>query len=187
MFQDNKTLGKESLKFVKTFKVAVEHTDDTSVGHNEDWFPMGKILEFFGQGVKDFKTMDEALEAVRYLCAENRREHGYEEKPELLDDKFPQFSKFWYVKSLGKDKIHKQSVHKRLEQASDLKNPAQLEQGKMFMEGMGFDEPPDEPSKLTGQVENAKAADLKKVVELLKPPYLHVKADRSYKLRTCCL
>ena len=179
MFQDNKSLGKDALKFAKSFGMSVEHTDDTLVGHKEDYFPMGKILETFGMGLKDFKTNEDALEAVRHLCEENKKEHGYEEKPELLDPKFPQFSRFWFVMSLGKDKVHKQSVTKKLEQKSDLKSIKQLEEGKCFMEGVGWEEPKDEPGKPSGQVENAKAADLKKAVELLKPPYMHVKADRS--------
>ena len=174
MFQDNKSLGKDALKFAKSFKMGVEHTDDTAVGNKEDWYPMGKILEAFGMGFKDFKTNEEALEAVRHLCAQNRKEHGYDVKQELLDETYPQFSRFWFVMSLGKKKVHKQSVSKQLLQNTDLKNLKQLEEAKLFMEGMGFDEVKDEPGKASGHVENVKAADLKKAVEMLKRPYMHV-------------
>ena len=169
LFQDNKGLGKDALKFVKTFKLAVDHTDTTAFGSNEDWYPMGKILHHFGQSVSDFTTMDECLAAVRHLCAENRRQQGYEEKPEAIDEKFPQFSRFWFVFSLGVKKVHTQNVVKKLEGIADLKTVAQLEQGKMFMEGMGFDEGVASGS---GQIENEKAAELKKALELLKLSYL---------------
>ncbi len=106
LFQDNKSLGKDALKFVQNFNMSVDHQDTTRVGKKADYHPMGFILKEFGQGVHDFKTMDEAVAAVRHLCAKNIQEHGYEEKPEILDEKFPQFSRFWHVWSLGKVEEH---------------------------------------------------------------------------------
>jgi len=148
----------------------VTHDDVTTVGTKEDWYPMGVILQSFGQKVSDFSDTNEALGAVRHLCAQNQQEHGYGEKPELLDDKFPQFSRFWFVMSLGKKQENKQNVKKQLEQHVDLKNLKQLEEAKVFMEGMGYKE--GEPSSSSVQLENAKAMDLKKEVELLKSSYL---------------
>ncbi len=165
LFQDNKSLGKDALKFAKNFQISVDHSDTTSVGTKEDWFPMGHILKEFGQSVQDFKTMDDALAAVRHLCAQNRSEHGYEEKPEFLDEKFPQFSRFWFVFSLGKVQQHTSHVQKNLQQDVDLKNLDQLEKAKVFMEGLGFSEGSGSSSV---QVENEKVAELTKAVELLK-------------------
>ena len=159
LFQDNKNLGKDSLKFVKTFSIGVQHNDVTTVGTKEDYFPMGQILAAYGQSIKDFPSEGDALEAVRHLCAKNREEHFYEEKPERLDEKYPAFSRFWFVMSMGKTEEHKQTESKHLDQQVDLKNLAQLEEAKVFMEGMGFNA---ERSGSTVQVENAKASELKK-------------------------
>ena len=92
-FQDNKHVGKDALKFAKTFNMSVDHNDVTTMGTQEDFFPVGKILEHYGQTLRDFPSIEDALTAVRHLCAKNREEHQYDEKPELLDDKFPAFTK----------------------------------------------------------------------------------------------
>ena len=164
LFQDNKLLGKDSLKFAKTFSMSVEHNDVTTMGTQEDFFPVGKILEHYGQTLKDFTSIEEALTAVKHLCVKNREEHQYDEKPEYVDDKFPAFSKFFFVMSKGKVQEHKQVVQKKLEQTVDLKNIAQLQEAKVFMEGIGFNSVAEDAPK----VENAKAIELKKNVELLK-------------------
>ena len=169
LFQDNKLLGKDSLKFAKTFSMSVEHNDVTTMGTQEDFFLVGKILEYYGQTLRDFTSIEDALTAVRHLCVKNREEHQYDEKPEYVDDKFPAFSKFFFVMSKGKHQEHKQVVHKKLEQTVDLKNIAQLDEAKIFMEGIGFNSvASDAPPK----VENAKAIELKKNVELLKFSHL---------------
>ena len=169
LFQDNKNLGKDALKFVKSFSMDVSHTDSTTVGTKEDFYPIGQILGFYGQSLKDHPSTDEALAAVRHLCALNREEHGYSEKPEQLDAKFPIFSKFWFVMGQGKTCVHTSKVEKKLEQRADAKNLAQLEETKLFLEGMGFK---DEAEKSSVQVENAKASETKKLGELLKCSYL---------------
>ena len=169
LFQDNKTLGRDALKFAKDFQMSVTHNDLTTVGTKEDFFPIGQILGLYGQSIKDFKSTDEALDAVRHLCALNREEHGYDEKPEQVDAKFPIFSKFYFVMGQGKLSVHTSDVQKKLSQHVDIKNLGQLEEAKLFMEGMGFK---DEADKSSVQVENAKAAEAKKLVELLKLPYL---------------
>ena len=169
LFQDNKALGKDALKFAKNFQMSVDHNDVTTVGTKEDFFPMGVILGAYGQGIKDFSTIKEALAATRHLCTLNMAEHGYEEKTEHLDEQFPQFSRFWFVMSKGKTMEHKQIVAKKLEQQVDLKSLVQLQEAKLFMEGMGFQE--QEPGKSSVEVENVKATELKKSVELLKLSY----------------
>ena len=142
----------------------------TTMGTQEDFFPVGVILGAYGQSLRDFSSTDDALAAVRHLCALNREEHQYEEQPEYLDEKFPAFNRFWVVMPRGKIQEHKQVVQKKLEQNVDLKNIAQLEEAKLFMEGMGYNSVEAAPSGV--QVENAKAIELKKNVELLKFSHL---------------
>jgi hypothetical protein len=168
-FQDNKALGEDALKFAKEFHMSVEHNDATTVVTNEDFFPIGQILDLYGQTIKDVKSTEDALDAVRHVCALNREEHGYAEKPENVDEKFPIFNRFWFVMGQGKISLHTQEVQKKLEQHVDLKNLAQLEAAKLFMEGMGFSDKVPESSM---QVENAKATDVKKSVQLLRCSYL---------------
>jgi hypothetical protein len=168
LFQDNKGSGKDALKFAKDFQLTINHTDTTTVGPKEDFYPAGAILKEFGHSFADFKDADEALAAVKHLCDQNKAEHGYEEKTPYIDDKFPQFSKFWFVKSLAKTHEHAQLTAKELKQNCPLKNVGQLEQAKLFMEGMGFNE---EASTSNVKIENEKAGGLKKEVELIKLPY----------------
>jgi len=171
LFQDNKHLGKDALKFAKAFSMSVTHDDSNTIV-----FPIGVILKHFGQSVQDFATMDECLAAVRHLCAENTRFQGGDEKPEVIDEKHPQFSRMWFVFSLGLKKVHTQKTEKKLEGVSDLKNLAQLEQAKVFMEGMGLDDPGASGSG--AKIEGEKAGELKKNLELWKLSYLaHYSGD----------
>ena len=169
LFQDSKSLGKDALKFAKTFSIGVKHNDVTTVGTREDYFRVGMILAEYGQSIKDFGSENDALEAVRHLCAKNRAEHHYEEKPGPLDEKYTSFSHFWFVMSMGKTQEHKQTVSKNLEQKVDLKNLAQFEEAKLFTEGVGLN---TERSASSVQVEHTKADGLDKKNELLKQPYL---------------
>ena len=41
-FNNDKPLGKDSLKFVKEFVVAVTHGDTTTIGSKEDSHPIGR-------------------------------------------------------------------------------------------------------------------------------------------------
>lgn len=75
LFQDSRCLGKDALKFAKSFQIAVGHQDNTTVDTKEDWFPMGDILKLFGSNANDYKDVGEALSATRHLCALNRAEH----------------------------------------------------------------------------------------------------------------
>ena len=80
--QDNKNCGKDSLKFMKTFGMSVDHSDVTTVGTKEDYYPLGSIFEAYGKRLQDFGRTEEASVAVRHLCSVNRTEHSYEERPE---------------------------------------------------------------------------------------------------------
>ena len=168
MFQDSKNLGKDQLKFAKTFKTSIVHTERTMIGTQEDYMAAGHILQSFGQSFSDFESDEKALDAVRHLCRLNRAEHGYEEKQENIDAAYPRFSKFWFVFSKGKEVQQHQDTQKTLAQSTDLKTLAQLESAKVFMEGLGF----DDVGETTATIENAKAGELKKSLELLKMTWL---------------
>ena len=64
LFQDNKHLGKDSLKFTKQFAVKVHTEDETEVGQKEDWFTASQILKGHGMSPTDFKDTAEAVAAV---------------------------------------------------------------------------------------------------------------------------
>ena len=132
---------------------------------------MGTILGKFGKRLSDYKTTDDALAAVRHLVKENQVYNTHDDKPEQIDEKYPEFSRFWYVFSKGLTKTHTQDTEKKLEGVGDLKTVAMLEQGKMFMEGLGFNE--ELVAGDGAKIENAKAEELKKKLELLKLSYLN--------------
>ena len=165
MFQDNKTLGKDALKFAKHFKVSIKTSDTATVGAEENWYTAGTILERHGQRVGDFPGIDAALNAVRHLCKQNQALNGYDDKDEQKDDDYPQFSKFWFVFSKGKHTTHTQEVSKELDQRTDLKTIDQLQQAKVFMEGLGFH---DTLASSNVHIEHEHATECKKACELLK-------------------
>ena len=169
-FTNDKPLGKDSLKFAKEFVVAVTHGDTTTVGSKEDCYPIGVILKEFGRGLNDFPNVEEALAAVRHLCAVNQAEFGYEPKAEAIDEKFPEYSKFWYRLSLGKEEKNTSSCVKNLHQQSDVKTLSQLHQAKIFMEGMGFNEENDKGDDTSVTIESVLYTELKQKVELMKLP-----------------
>jgi hypothetical protein len=185
LFQDNKGQGKDALKFAKTFSISIQHNDQHKTGSEEDYYPMGTILWKFGKRLSDYKTTEEALAATRHLVKENQVYNAdTSNKPEMIDEKFPEFSKFWYVFSKGLQKTHTQNTEKKLEGVGDLKTVAMLEQGKMFMEGLGFNEVPVDGDG--AKIENAKAADLKKKLELLKLSYL-AHCQEIIDSSSCCM
>ena len=146
LFQDNKSLGRDD-------------NDVTTVGTSEDYFPMDQILAGYGQRLRDFTNESDALEAGRHLCAKNCAEHHYEMKPEMLDEKCPAPNGFCAVMSMGKTLEHAQTVSKNQEQQVDLKNPAQLQQAQLFVEGLGLN---TERPTSSVQVEHTKADGLEK-------------------------
>ena len=165
MFQEDKFKGKDALKFVKNFECALEHQDKTTIKQREDMFPIGLILAEYGQKVQDFPSVEKALAAARHLCKLNRQEHGYEEKPEFIDKEFPQFSKLWFVFTSGRETENAQVVSKKLHQNAPVKTTSQLEQAKVFMEGMGFDEEVGSGGDASASIEHARNAELQQAIE----------------------
>ena len=169
MSQDNKGLGKDQLKFVKTFTIGIQNQDTTRVGSTEDWYQASYILAQAGTPWDSFKTPEDAMEACKHLVQKNADELGHEFQA-AMDEKFPQYSKFWMVYGKGKEKFTDQVVTKNLEQNTNLANLQQLEMAKSAMEIIGF-----QPEALSGSqasIENAHAEDLKKQIEILKQAYL---------------
>ena len=164
-FQDNKGLGKESLKFTKSFNMGIEHEDIIRVGTNEDMFLASDILAKAGTPWDTFPDAPAAIAAVRHLAKKNAVEHGHDVQ-EDVDEEYPQFSRFWMVYGKGKDRMSEQVTSKKLEQTAPLATLQQLETAKHAMEIVGF----QENATLDGQasIENANAEQLKKLVELLK-------------------
>ena len=135
LFEAGKALGKDGFKFMKDFQMKVSCDTATTIAYNEDYFPMGEILEKFGKRMAEFPTVDDALKAVRHLCDVNQAEYEYEKKAERIDEEFPEYSKFWYRFSKGKYDENKTACFNVLRQRSDIKTAGQLEQSKLIMEG----------------------------------------------------
>ena len=170
-FNNDKHLGKDALKFHKSFEVKVNHKDVTSVGGVEDMYPMNVILvRCGGRKVHEYPSVEEALTHVRHLCAINQKEYGYAIKEEFIDKDFPEFSKFWYRFSLGKEEKNISTQSKELIAKGDVKTTAQLAAAKIFMEGMGFDETADQADDSTVVIESALYTELKQKVVLLRLP-----------------
>ena len=151
--------------------------DTTEVGSTEDYFPAGKILQEHGFKWKDFKDSEEALARVRHLCARNQNDHGYEPKAEVIDDVYPEFSKFFFCFGLGKTQTHLGSQKKELSGSSNLKDMKQLENAKAFFEGLGFDGDAG-ADESTVKIENAKYQELKKELDAAKTACL-ISANRK--------
>jgi len=172
LFQDNRKLGKDSLKFAKQFAVEVKHEDQTTVGRKSDYYPMGYILKEHGMSVVDYENQEKALQACQYLVSKNQEQYGWREEdhPGCVDTDHYEFSRFWFVWSMGKTETNTATTSKSLEQQVNLDNVQKLEQAKIFMEGMGC--PTDEESSSSVKIEAEKMQDLKKHAELLKKSYL---------------
>ena len=170
-FQDNKHLGKDALKFAKTFNMGVKHEEKVKIGSREDMYTASYILTELGMPWAQWGSAQEALDAVKHLQTENARIHGYEKKMNL-NEEFPMFSQFWYVFAEGKQKSTEQIIRKELSQDTDLKNVGQLEAAKLAFELHGFDDGAAELGDSSASVENAKAAEVKKLCELIKLSYL---------------
>ncbi len=89
------------MKFVKQFVVSVTTSDTTGTGTTEDYFTVAQILDKKGVSFKDFASPQEALAAAEHLQAQNMQEHGYslEEFPTVVDEKFPQFTRMYFIDS----------------------------------------------------------------------------------------
>ena len=171
LFEDNGAgKGKGCLNFTKEFAVAIRHHDVVAVSKVEDYMPMGQILGYYGKTVKEYSNIEKALAAVRHLVSKNEAEWDRDPKdhPEAIDQEFPEFSKFYFVWCLGKKTDNIDETSKELSQSAPLKNVAQIEAAKLFMEGMGHN-PMVEDSQPT--ITNVKYEEIAKAVEGIKTTY----------------
>ena len=173
LFEAGKALGKDGLKFMKNFQMKVSCDTATTIAYNEDYFPMGEILEKFGKRMAEFPTVDDALKAVRHLCDVNQAEYEYEKKAERIDEEFPEYSKFCYKFSKGKYDENKTTCSNVLRQRSEIKTWRHLEQSKLIMEGAALGEIAGEieqPKVASVKWEEEPGAELQQNVKLLKLP-----------------
>jgi hypothetical protein len=154
LFEAGKALGKDGLKFMKNFQMKVSCDTATTIAYNEDYFPMGEILEKFGKRMAEFQTVDDALKAVRHLCDVNQAEYEYEKKAERIDEEFPEYSKFWYRFSKGKYDENKTTCSNVLSQLSDIKTWRHLEQSKLITDGASL-------GVMAGKIEQPTVASVK--------------------------
>ena len=166
-FQDNKSLGKDALKFTRAFAMQVNNTDIVSLAETANWYSIGTILETEGikGGIQDYPNFEEALGAVRHLCAINRAMHNYDEQPEQLDATRPEFSRFWYVIRGAKTSVVQDITQKHLKQECVLKEGQTKQVQDLFLEGMGYQ---DTGTSTVVVIQSAKSIELDKALELIK-------------------
>ena len=139
--------------------------NDAALAHTDDYFSVGEILSFFGSNIDSFEDKKQALARASYLCERNQQEHGYEKHAPCLDDKFPEYSRFFFRKSKGRTVAWEQDEQKQLSGEVGLKNLKQLEEAKVFLEGHGLGDQVETPGV---QVANVKYGELQESTAVLK-------------------
>ena len=166
--QNGGGIGPNALKFASNFNKSLEFNDTTTLKQVEDYFTPGEILIFNGTSLSAFKSVTEAIQDAEYLVKKNMEANGWteEEHPPLLDEVKPEYSRYWYVRGMGKETSWEQKQHTKLGGDANLKNVGQLQKAMGFMEGMGYQEQEGEPSSV--QIENVKYTLLMKELEHCK-------------------
>ena len=159
---------RDALKFVSTFHKSLEFNDSTTLKQVEDYFTPGEILIFNGTSLSAFKSVTEAIQDAEYLVKKNMEANGWteDEHPPLLDEVKPEYSRYWYVRGMGKETSWEQKQNKKLEGNANLKNVGQLQKALGFMECMGYQE--EEGASSSVQIENVKYTLLMKELEHCK-------------------
>ena len=157
-----------SLRFAFEFTVSLSHDDTTKIAQQSDFLTPGEILKHNGRSLQEFKSIEAAMEDVEYIVKKNQEEFGWTdaEYPPRHDAEKPAYSKFFYVKSKGKEESWQQTQHKKLDGTATLSNGKQLENALPFMEGFGFKQ---ESAVQLASVEGEK---LTKELESLSSAYL---------------
>ena len=109
-------VGPNALKFVSTFQKSLEFNDSTTLKQVEDYYSPGEILTFNGTSVSNFNSVTEAIQDAEYLVKKNMEANGWteEEHPPLLDEVKPEYSRYWYVRGMGKETSWEQKQNKKL-------------------------------------------------------------------------
>ena len=140
MFQEH---GPNNLKWTCEFKATLTDKEQTNVSTNAGYLAPGEILMLNGRSWDGFMgDVDRAMEDVKYLVSKNQTEACWtdDDHPARLDPIKPEYSKFWYVRDLGKRQSYTQEQVKEFSAKSNLKNFNQLRDGMNFMEATGFEE-----------------------------------------------
>ena len=141
MFDQNKNMGKDSLKFHRQFTISLEHREASQLKKNECQRTFAQILELNGMKWESFPGPEEAIKCVDHICKKNAEKHCYKYVEPQVDEAFPFLSTNWFVIDGGKDKINITETKKEMAADADINSSRQLADAKMFMEGLGFQEP----------------------------------------------
>ena len=140
MFDMNKNMGKDSLKFHRQFTMSLEHREGSQVKKNECQRTFASILELNGMKWGSFPEAEQAIKCVEHICKKNAQKQGYNYVEPEVDQTFPFLSTNWYVIDGGKDKTSTTETKKEMSADADINSTKQLADVKMFMEGLGFQE-----------------------------------------------
>ena len=83
-----------------------------------------------------------------------------------MDEVKPQYSRYWYVRGMGKETSWEQKQNKKLVGTANLKNVVQLQRALGFMECLGYQE--EQGASSSAQIENVKYTLLMKELEHCK-------------------
>ena len=156
--------GPDALKFAFTFDASVSHEDATSIGQVSDYITVGEVLTRNGRAFSEFESPQKAFEDAMYLVEKNMKEFVWteEEFPHEIDADKVEYSRFYYIKSKGKNEDYTQKQSKTATGTAAIKGLKQLKNGMHFLECLGM----GEPSTVT--IENVKHEKLLKEIEGLK-------------------
>ena len=167
MFQEK---GPNNLKWAITFNASLTDLETTTKKLQDNYLSPGEILKANGRQMMEFETTEEAMSDVQYLVEKNQKQHNWsnDEFPPDVDNERPLYSKFYYIKDLGKSNEFSQIQKKEMSGASNLRTLKQIEGGMHFMEGLGF----GGGSEGDAKIESVKYAQMAKEIEDLKSTHL---------------
>ena len=168
MFSQGQDKGKgsaEAMKFHFEFSGHIEHHERAMWKTQEDWMGVGEILQLHGRSVAEFADEEAAFQDAKYLSEKNSQEQGWDlaDYPPQVDGVKKVYSKFWFQKSDGKVTTIEQDQYKKLEGTCVAKNLKQVEEGMVFMEGLGF-----QPESTGVAIEYVSHSELQLQLEKLK-------------------
>ena len=140
LFQDH---GTKDLKWTCDFKVSLIDKETTTLSSNGNYLTPGEILRLNGRSWESFgDDTDRALADTQYLVEKNKKDHFWDDEahPPEVDSERPEYSRFWYIKALGKTQSYMQEQRKDFSARTGLKNLNQLKEGTQFLEGTGYEE-----------------------------------------------
>ena len=139
LFQDH---GAKDLKWACDFKATLSDKETTTLSSTGNYLTPGEILRLNGRSWENFENDSAALADVHYLVERNKKDHFWDDEahPPEVDSVRPEYSRFWYIKALGKTHSYMQEQKKEFSARTAMKNINQLKEGMQFLEGTGFEE-----------------------------------------------